>query len=162
MWTVPDFCDAYEGGVAVLEPVFRSFGGIQRFAGTAVTIKCFEDNSQVKRLADQPGHGRVLVVDGGGSLRASLLGDQVASAAAHNGWSGVIIYGCVRDIDALARLELGVQALAAYPVRTIKRGHGDVDVPVTFAGVTIYPGDFVAADLNGILMSPEPLDCPGQ
>lgn len=160
MWTVPDLCDAYEGGVTVLEPVFRSFGGNPRFSGTAVTVKCFEDNSQVKALAEQPGLGRVMVVDGGGSLRASLLGDQVAQAACVNGWSGIVIYGCVRDVDALAQLALGIQALAAYPRRTIKRGFGDVDVPVTFAGATLYPGDFIAADLNGILVAPEPLALP--
>lgn len=157
MWTVPDLCDAYEGGLAVLQPIFRQYGGRTRFCGTVVTVKCFEDNSKVKWLADQDGDGRVMMVDGGGSMRASLLGDQVARAAMQHGWSGIVIYGCVRDVDELAQLDLGVQALGAFPVRTLKRDLGEIDVAVSFAGVTIYPGDFVAADHNGIVVAPEPL-----
>ena len=111
------------------------------------------DNSRVRELANQPGHGRVLVVDGGGSLRRALLGDMIAEKAAKNGWEGMVIYGCVRDVDVLAQTDLGVQALASHPMKTDKRGLGDVDVPVAFAGLSIAPDDWVYADANGVIVA---------
>ena len=149
-WTTPDLCDRFPD-VQVAEPVFRGYGGNTAFAGQAVTVKCFEDNSRVRELAVTPGEGRVLVVDGGGSLRRALLGDQIAANAVKNGWAGFLIFGCVRDVDALAALPLGVQALASHPMKTEKRGLGDVGVPVAFAGVSITPGDWIYADANGVL-----------
>lgn len=154
MRSTPDLCDAYGDGLAVLEPGYLDFGGRAQFEGLCVTVKCFEDNSQVKALANTPGDGRVMVVDGGGSMRCALLGDMIATAAFHHGWAGFVIHGCVRDVEVLATLAIGVRALAAHPVKTDKRGLGDVDVPVTFAGVTIHPGDYLVADANGILVSP--------
>ncbi len=125
-----------------------------------MTIKCHEDNSLVKENAGKPGQGRVLVVDGGGSMRRALLGDMIAATALQSGWEGCIIYGCIRDVDAIRALELGVQALGVIPLRTEKRGIGDLDVPVTFGGVTFQPGEFVYADNNGIIVSAEPLITP--
>jgi len=151
-WSTPDLCDAHPD-VRVLAPMLRNFGGHAAFGGEIVTVKCFEDNSLVKEQAAQPGDGKVLVVDGGGSLRKALLGDLIAASAVQNGWAGLIIYGCVRDVDALARLPLGVQALAAIPVKTEKRGIGDLNVPLTFGGVTFHPGEFAYADNNGVLVS---------
>ena len=151
-WTTPDLCDQYPE-VQVAEPLFRSYGGRIAFAGPAVTVQCFEDNSRVRELAATPGEGRVIVVDGGGSLRRALLGDQIAANAVKNGWSGFLIFGCVRDVDALAALPLGVQALAAHPMKTEKRGLGEVGVPVAFAGVSIAPGDWIYADANGVIIS---------
>lgn len=158
---LPDLCDAHGDLVSILEPIFSGFGGIDAFGGPAVTVKCFEDNSRVGELVAQPGAGRVLVVDGGGSLRCALLGDNLAQKAADNGWAGVLVYGCVRDVEILAGIELGVQALAPHPRRSVKRGVGDVDVAVTFAGVTIRPGDHVYADANGVITAPEALSLPG-
>ena len=99
----------------------------------------------------------MLVVDGGGSLRRALLGDMIAEKAAKNGWEGMVIYGCVRDVDVLAQTDLGVQALASHPMKTDKRNIGDLNVAVTFGGVTFQPGHYVYADNNGIIVSPEPL-----
>ncbi len=158
---LPDLCDAHGELVSVLDPIFSGFGGIEAFGGPAVTIKCFEDNSLVAEQVTRPGSGRVLVVDGGGSLRCALLGDNLAQQAADNGWAGVLVYGCVRDVEILAGIELGVQALAPHPRRSVKRGVGELDVPVTFAGVTIRPGDHVYADANGVIVSPEALALPG-
>lgn len=149
-WTTPDLCDQFPD-VQVAEPVFHGYGGDIAFAGQAVTVKCFEDNSRVRELAATPGEGRVLVVDGGGSLRRALLGDQIAANAVKNGWAGFLIFGCVRDVDALAALPLGVQALASHPMKTEKRGLGDVGVPVAFTGLSITPGDWIYADANGVL-----------
>jgi regulator of ribonuclease activity A len=151
--STPDLCDAHPELVRVCEPMFINFGGREAFAGEIVTIKCHEDNSLVKENAGKPGKGKVMVVDGGGSLRRALLGDMIAEQAVKNGWEGLVIYGCVRDVDALAELDLGVQAIAAIPLKTEKRGIGDLNVPVTFAGVCFKPGEYVYADNNGIVVS---------
>mgnify|MGYP000653226917 CR=1 FL=1 len=160
-----DLCDRFKGDTSgdfrVLPPVFREFGGRAAFSGTAVTVKCFEDNSLVKDQVDLDGKGKVLVVDGGGSLRHALLGDMIADRAAKNGWEGIVIYGCIRDVDVLAQTDLGVQALASHPLKSVRRGVGDVNVPVTFAGVTFRPGEFIYADNNGVIISPTALKMPG-
>ena len=159
-YVTPDLCDAYEGLVEVVEPMFSNFGGRDSFGGQIVTIKCHEDNSLVKEQVDQPGQGKVLVVDCGGSLRRALLGDMLAEKAAKNGWEGIIVYGCIRDVDVIAQTDLGVQALASHPMKTEKRGIGDLNVPVTFGGVTFQPGHYVYADNNGIIVSAQALSMP--
>lgn len=155
--TTPDLCDAYPDLVRVADPIFRSYGGRDFFGGQIVTVKCFEDNSKVKELLATPGKGKVLVVDGGGSLRRALLGDQLAQQAVSNGWEGILINGCLRDVQIIATLDFGVQALASHPMKTEKRGLGDVDVPVTFAGITYTPGAWLYADANGVVLSDEEL-----
>ena len=160
-YSTPDLCDLYPALVRIAEPVFRNYGGRRSFGGEVVTIKCFEDNSFVKETAGKPGKGKVMVVDGGGSLRKALLGDLIAGAAHENGWEGLIIYGAVRDVDAISSLDLGVMALASIPLKTERKGLGESGVPVTFAGVTFSPGEYVYADSTGIIVSPEPLRMPG-
>ena len=123
----------------------------------SITVKCFEDNSKVKELLATPGAGRVLFVDGGGSLRRALLGDLIAASAVKQGWSGVVVYGAVRDVDALAEMDLGVQALGTTPLKTERRGLGDANVPVRVAGVSIKSGDWLYADNNGVIISPRAL-----
>ncbi|MEJ5907358.1 ribonuclease E activity regulator RraA [Pseudomonas kermanshahensis] len=159
-YVTPDLCDAYPDLVQVLEPMFSNFGGRDSFGGQIVTLKCFEDNSLVKEQVELDGKGKVLVVDGGGSLRCALLGDMLAEKAAKNGWEGLVIYGCVRDVDILIQTDVGVQALASHPKKSNKRGIGELDVPVTFAGVTFRSGEYVYADNNGVLISPSPLKMP--
>ncbi len=159
-YITPDLCDAYPESVQVLEPMFSNFGGRDSFGGEIVTIKCFEDNSRVKEQAELNGKGKVLVVDGGGSLRHALLGDMIAEKASKNGWEGLVIYGCIRDVDVLAQTDLGVQALASHPLKSVRRGLGDMNVPVTFAGVTFRPGEFIYADNNGVIISPVALKMP--
>ena len=159
-YITPDLCDAYSELVEVVEPMFSNFGGRDSFGGEIVTLKCFEDNSLVREQAEQDGHGKVLVVDGGGSLRCALLGDMIAEKAAKNGWEGMVIFGCVRDVDVLAQTDLGVQALASHPLKTEKRGLGDLNKAVTFGGVTFKPGEFIYADNNGIIVSPSALKMP--
>lgn len=156
-FSTPDLCDANPDEVRVVEPMFINYGGRMAFGGQIVTVKCFEDNSLVKESAGQPGHGRVLVVDGGGSLRRALLGDLIAETAMKNGWAGFIIYGSIRDVDDIAGFDFGVQALASIPLKTERRGIGDLDVPVTFGGVTFNPGEYVYADNNGIIVSAKAL-----
>lgn len=157
MWTTPDLCDDHHDATRVLLAPWRTFGGREAFGGPVVTVACFEDNSRVKDLVGRPGEGRVIVVDGGGSLRRALLGDRLATQAVANGWSGLVVHGAVRDVEVLRTLDLGVQALAPSPVRTEKRGLGDVDVPVTISGVVITPGEHVYADANGVIVTPHAL-----
>ncbi|MFZ5722819.1 MAG: ribonuclease E activity regulator RraA [Pseudomonadota bacterium] len=152
-----DLCDEHPEDVRVCEPMFSQFGGRECFGGEIVTAKCFEDNSRVKETLATPGKGKVLVVDGGGSLRCAMLGDMIGEDAVKNGWEGVIVYGCVRDVDALGTLDLGVQALAAIPLKSNRRGEGQKDIPVTFGGITFVPGQYVYADNNGIVVSAKKL-----
>jgi regulator of ribonuclease activity A len=153
-----DLCDAHkndsDGLFRVLPPVFRSFGGRPRFAGPVSTVKCFEDNSLVKAAVDSAGLGRVLVVDGGGSLRRALVGGNLAAAAAKNGWAGVVVDGCVRDAAELAQCEVGIRALALMPLPTEKRNEGQRDVPVQLQGVWVRPGEWLIADEDGIVVMP--------
>ncbi|WP_020408429.1 ribonuclease E activity regulator RraA [Hahella ganghwensis] len=159
-YVTPDLCDAYPELVRVVEPMFRNFGARDSFGGEIVTVKCFEDNSVVKSLVDEPGRGKVMVVDGGGSMRKALLGDMLAEKASSNGWEGIIIYGCIRDVDVINQTELGVQALGTIPLKTEKKGIGDLNVEIRFGGVTFRPGEYVYADNNGIVVSSEPLSMP--
>lgn len=153
----PDLCDEYPELIKVVDPLFKNYGGRASFGGQIVTVKCFEDNSVVKQQVAQAGKGKVLVVDGGGSKRAALLGDMLAEKAAENGWEGIIIYGCIRDVDVITQTDIGVQALATHPMKTEKRGLGDLNVPVTFAGVTFSPGHYLYGDNNGLIVSSKPL-----
>ncbi|MBS0662725.1 MAG: ribonuclease E activity regulator RraA [Verrucomicrobia bacterium] len=136
---------------------FRQFGRKRAFFGAARTLRTIEDNAQVRELLSGPGAGAVLVVDGGGSLRAALLGDQLASLGARNGWSGVILHGAVRDAAALAAIDLGIKALGTNPRKSAKLGTGTIDVPVAFGDVTVRPADWVYADDDGIVVSARPL-----
>eukprot|EP00539_Tryblionella_compressa_P002821 CAMPEP_0178752748 /NCGR_PEP_ID=MMETSP0744-20121128/11234_1 /TAXON_ID=913974 /ORGANISM="Nitzschia punctata, Strain CCMP561" /LENGTH=175 /DNA_ID=CAMNT_0020406499 /DNA_START=697 /DNA_END=1224 /DNA_ORIENTATION=+ len=154
--TTPDICDDCEDTIRVIDPSlgFRNFGGKTHFGGTAVTVKCFEDNSKVKELAKtMNGTNKVMVVDGGGSRRRALLGDMVAADCVEQGWEGLVIYGSIRDVDEIAALDLGVQALGSHPQKTQKRNEGMVNIPVMFGGVTIQPGDYVICDNNGIVVN---------
>lgn len=151
--SVTDLSDTYPEAL-ILAPVFRDFGGQARFSGRVATVRVRDHNPLVRAAAGTPGEGRVLVVDGGGSLNCALLGDDLAGLAALNGWAGLLVNGCVRDVAALRTLPLGIRALAAHPRRSGKTPQGEVDVPVTVAGVTLRPGMTVHADEDGVLALP--------
>jgi len=157
-FTTPDICDDYLDHLQVLEPLFTEFGGKEKFSGEIVTIKCFEDNSVVKQTLATTGHGKVLVVDGGGSLRCALLGDLLGAMAVENGWQGVLVYGCVRDVEILKGMDLGVRALKSYPLKSNKRGEGQLNVMLRFASVSFQPGQYLYADENGIVVANQQLD----
>ena len=152
-----DLCDAHKsddsGAFRVLPPGFHSYGGVAAFSGEVHTIKCFEDNSLVKAAVESPGRGRVLVVDGGASLRRALVGGNLAASAARNGWAGLVVNGCVRDAAELAATPVGIRALALVPLPTEKRGEGQADVAVLIQGVPVRPGDWLYADADGIVVS---------
>jgi regulator of ribonuclease activity A len=150
-----DLCDDHPEA-QVCEPVFQTYGGRNSFSGPITTLKVFEDNSMVREAVGRPGEGRVLVVDGGGSLRCSMFGGNLAVAAAENGWAGVVVHGCVRDVDELAAQPIGVRALAAFPRRSERGLHsGQAGLPVLFAGVVFREGEWLCADRDGIVVLPE-------
>lgn len=153
-----DLCDAHEGKIRIATPMFRSYGGRPAFSGPIATLKVFEDNSLVRTALEGPGNGRVLVIDGGGSLRCALVGDQLALLGVENGWAGILVYGCIRDSRTIGEMDLGVLALATHPLKSIKKGVGDADIPVTFAGVTFVPGHQLYADPDGVIVSDTPLE----
>jgi regulator of ribonuclease activity A len=149
-----DLCDENESARA-LPSSLRHFGKRHAFAGVVVTVQSFEDNSRVKELVQAKGDGRVLVVDGGGSTRVALLGDNLATSALENGWAGIVVFGCVRDTAVLATLDLGVMALAASPKRSMKNGEGRANIAIDFGGVRINPGDALHADDDGAVIVPQ-------
>jgi len=155
---LPEICDHYANDIKVLPSMFRNFGGKTTFFGEVVTVKAFEDNSKVRELLSQHGAGKVIVVDAGGSLNRAMLGDMLAKNAVANGWQGIIINGCVRDVNGLSTINLGIQALAAHPLKTEKRGFGDVNVSISIGGVTINQGDYIYADGNGVIVSNKQID----
>ena len=155
-----DLCDAHksdtDGAFRVLPPVFHDYGQRRKFCGPVVTVKCFEDNTPVKAAVESPGQGRVLVVDGGGSLRRALLGGNLGAAAAKNGWAGVVIDGAVRDTAELTACDTGIRALALIPLPTERKAPGQRDLPVQIQGVWVRPGDWLYADADGIVVMPPP------
>ena len=152
-----DLCDEFEALVQVAAPLFRHFGKRRAFCGRIVTLVCPEDNSRVREWVAKPGEGQVLIVDGLGSVRRSLLGDQLAAKAVANRWEGIIINGAVRDVEVLETLDLGILALASIPLKTDKKGLGEEGRSVGFAGVSFTPGHQVYADGNGVIVAPRPL-----
>ena len=151
-----DNVDAYGASVSVCSQRFERFGGAVAFRGPIATVRCHEDNVLLKQMVSEPGLGRVLVVDGGGSMRVALAGDIVVGLAMENGWAGLVINGCVRDVAALRELAIGVKALGSTPLPSGKTGVGQIDVPVTFGGVTFVPGELLAGDDDGIVTMPMP------
>ena len=138
--------------------MFVNYGGRTSFGGQVVTVKCHEDKGLIEQALEQPGAGKVLLVDGGGSLRRALIDIGIAELAFENDWEGIICYGCVRDVDALEDLDIGVQAIASIPVGAPAEGVGEADIAVNFGGVTFLPEDHIYADSTGVILSPEPLD----
>jgi regulator of ribonuclease activity A len=148
-----DLCDRFADRLQIGDPVFGNYGGRQCFGGPATTVKVFEDNSLVRQALEEPGEDRVLVVDGGGSMRCALVGDQLALLGQRNQWAGIIVYGAIRDSVEIAAVDLGVKALGCHPLRSVKRNEGQRDIPVFFGGLRIAPGYIVYADRDGIIVS---------
>lgn len=152
--STPDLCDDHADIVRVVTGLhWHSYGGRKAFGGRVETVRCFEDNSRVKERLAMDGDGGVLVVDGGGSLRHALIGDLIAARAAENGWAGVVVHGACRDVDVLSTIDIGVVALGCVPIKSVRRGEGQLNVPIAFGGVSFEPGEWVYVDANGIIVS---------
>jgi len=152
-----DLCDAHSELIKVVDPIFKSYGLKKLFSGEIVTVKVHEDNALVKNLLNTDGNNKVLVIDGGGSLRCALVGGNLAQIAADYGWQGIIVYGCIRDSEEISKIPIGIKALNTHPLKSIKHGRGDIDIPVTFAGVTFFPKHYLYADFDGVIVAPHQL-----
>lgn len=148
-----DLYDAHGETLRIMAPMFGDFGGVIAFEGPVVTLKVFEDNSLVRAELEKPGEGRVLVVDGGGSLRCALVGDQLALLGEKNKWAGIVVYGCIRDSGPISEIQIGVKAIATNPRKSVKKGEGERNVTLRFAEVVIEPGDYLYADEDGIVLA---------
>ena len=157
MFKTADLCDEYSDSLKIAQPLFNDYGKRISFDGEISTVKCFEDNSLVRNQLEQPGKGRVLVVDGGGSTRCAMVGDILAQMGADNGWSGIVVYGCIRDSGVIATIEIGVKAMGTLPLKSVKKGEGEIDITVHFADVDFIPGQYLYADEDGIILSPKAL-----
>ena len=157
----PDLCDAFESelgtALRVVAPMFKRYGARNSFYGCIVTLKLFEDNTLVRTVLGEDGKGKVLVIDGGGSMRCALVGDQLAALAHKNGWEGLVVYGCIRDSGDIDKINIGVRALDTHPQRSLKKGIGERDLTVIFGGVSFNPGDYLYADEDGVLVSSQEL-----
>lgn len=158
MTATADLYDKHGEAIQVAAPMFRDFGKRKVFSGPAYTLKVFEDNSLVRETLEQAGNGQVLVVDGGGSMRCALVGDNLALLGADNGWAGIIVYGCIRDAVPISDIEVGVKAMATNPRKSIKKGEGDRQITLRFADVCIAPGNYIYADEDGVVVASEKLD----
>ncbi|MDE0157276.1 MAG: ribonuclease E activity regulator RraA [Gammaproteobacteria bacterium] len=152
-FSTADLHDEHEGKVQVANILMQSYGRKARFSGPISTVKCFEDNSLVRAALEEPGNGRVLVVDGGGSIRCALVGDKLAEMAMKNGWAGLVVHGCIRDSAVISTLDIGIKALGTNPRRSVKKGAGERDIALNFAATTFTPEDWLYADEDGILLS---------
>ncbi len=157
MFSTVDLCERYCDEIQVAEPLLQNYGGVVAFHGSITTIDTFEDSALIREVLESKGEGKVLVVDSGGSILVSLLGKELASLAAANGWSGIVIHGCVRNVADLAHIPIGIRALAPSPLAGQSNGRGSRDAPVHFAGITFRPGHHLYADADGILVAPREL-----
>ncbi len=153
-FSTADLYDEHEGKVQVVNALMQSFGQKTKFSGPISTVKCFEDNSLVRAALEEAGKGRVLVVDGGASIRCALVGDNLAEMGMNNGWEGLIVYGCIRDSAVISSLDIGIKALGTNPRRSVKKGTGERDITINFADATFTPGEYAYIDADGILLSP--------
>lgn len=157
-YNTSELCDLFADSVDVVDPMFISFGGRVSYGGEVSTVKCFEDKGLIDKMLSQPGKGKVLLIDGGGSMRRALIDANTAQIAMDNEWEGIVCFGSVREVDALEEFDIGIHAIASIPVNADFEQTGEVDVAVNFGGVTFLPEDHIYADSTGIILSPDPLD----
>ncbi len=157
MYATADLCDEFRSQLHIAEPIFKSYGARTAFAGEIHTVKVHEDNVLVKQQLRKKVEQGVLVVDGGSSLRCALVGDNLARMAVENGWQGIIVYGCIRDAEEISRIHIGIKALNTHPLKSTQQGRGDLDVPVNFAGLSFYPGHYLYADADGVIVAEQAL-----
>ncbi len=153
MFTTADLWDAHNELLICVDPIFNHFGNKKAFSGKITTLKLFEDNSLVRKQLESDGKGKVLVIDGGASLRCALVGDQLAALAIQNNWKGIVVNGCIRDSHLINSMDIGIRALNTSPVKSIKHNIGEIHIPVKFGGVTFVSDDYIYVDLDGILLS---------
>ena len=152
-----DLCDAHPGVVKVCQTPFRSFGQVTAFHGPIRTLSVLDDNALVRQMLERPGQGAVLVVNGGGSLKRALVGDNLARLAIDNGWAGIIVHAAIRDTAVIAAMPVGIKAVGTIPLRADRDAIGELDIPTSFGGVIFTPGDWLYADADGVIVAPQRL-----
>jgi regulator of ribonuclease activity A len=154
-FTTAKLCDTYSGvqTLQISEALFQAYGANSTFSGVITTLKTFEDNVLVRAVLEEKVQNRVLVIDGGGSHRCALINNELATLAVNNGWQGIIIYGCIRDSEMIAKLPIGLRALHTHPLQSHKKDHSDRDLLVSFAGVNFKKDNYLYADMDGIIVS---------
>lgn len=155
--SICDLADDHRETVQAVEPIFREYAGLKSFHGPITTLRCTEDNLLLRQVFSTPGQGRVMIVDGGGSIRRALVGDKLAALMLQHDWAGVVVNGAVRDIEHLRDMPVAVRALNVCPLKPQQTGAGERDVEVTFGGVTFKPGAWLYADENGMIVAPKPI-----
>jgi len=155
--TTCDISDKLHPNVQYLEPVYKNYGAKTSFSGRIVTVKCYEDNSLVEVALKANGKDSVLVIDAGGSMNCAMLGDKRAADAIKNEWEGILVHGLIRDSATIKGMEIGICALGAYPLKSIKKGAGDSNLIINFSGVTFTPGEYLYADEDGVIVVKEKL-----
>jgi regulator of ribonuclease activity A len=155
--SICDLSDDHPNSVQTGDALFTDYGQILKFHGRVATVRCYEDNLLLRQILSTPGHGRVIVVDGAGSLRRALIGDRLGSLMIENGWAGAIVNGAARDVEVLRTMPLAVRALNTCPTKPLQTGSGESEIVVAFAGVIFRPGEWLYADENGFIVSAEPL-----
>ncbi len=158
-FTTPDLCDRLSDSqhLQIAEPIFTSFGSHKRFSGPITTLKVFEDNVLIRQTLEEKVAGGVLVIDGGGSHRCALLGGNLTRLACDNGWAGIVVYGCIRDSVEINALPIGLRALHTHPLKSHKKGTGDRDKLISFAGINFRTGFHLYADEDGMVVADTPL-----
>ncbi len=151
-----DICDDYPAAL-VCELMFTDYAKRSCFHGEAVTFSTYEDNKGIREILARGGKGKVLVVDGRGSQRRALCGGNIAQEAVDFGWAGMIFNGAIRDTHEFAELDIGAKALKCTPMRPRTDGIGLADVQLRFGGIVVNPGDYIYADLDGVIVTPKPV-----
>ncbi|MEO9337483.1 ribonuclease E activity regulator RraA [Mesorhizobium sp. SB112] len=148
-----DLVDAHDAELRFCQMQWKKLGKKPSFHGPIETVRCFEDNVILRSVLETPGEGRVLVVDGAGSLRTALVGDMIALIGQKSGWAGIVINGAIRDADDIDQMDFSVLAQGTSPKKSSKLGTGVKGVTVSFGNVDFVPGHYLYADSDGVLVS---------
>ena len=151
LFNTADIC--YEtDDMQIVDPIFKAYGNNKKFSGKIRTVIAIEDNSYVKKLVDEKVSGDVMVIDGGGSLKCALLGDNLAMKAFENGWSGFVINGCIRDAEIINEIPIGIKAINTMPIKSNKNNIGEYKKTISFANTDFREGEYLYSDLDGIII----------
>ncbi len=152
----PDLSDKYPDKDFLLD--FQCFSKIKSMHGQISTVFCPDDNSFVREMLSENGHQKIMFIDGAKSKNVALLGDNLAALAIENNWSGIIVNGRIRDAEIISQLDVAIFALGTCPRKSSKKNQGKKNIELSIDGLTIKPGDWVYADINGILISDSELE----
>ena len=158
MISLPDLSDQHSDQIQIGKLELKSFGGMHSISGEIYTVSCSDDNSVVKDILSSKGKNKVLVIDASGVTHASMIGDQIAASAVKNNWVGIVVNGCIRDVEELKTLPIGIFARGVVAQKTNKKNHGFEDVLISFGSVVMTSGKWIYIDQNGWLVADNKLE----